>query len=361
MSSPIPSLVGDVRIRIFTAVPGYWPGIGTVASQYVAGPIPEAMLCLGACQAAGGDPKTAIGPAAAITIAALGLRILDDLCDQDRRKGITEKIGTFRAFNLASTYQSLAFRLLIGSEIPQKSQHQLLETFVDGYLSIAAGQDRDLSNQVKDLEGYWANAEMKTGTAFATAAEAGAIAAGAGTEIRSALRRFGYHVGLAIQIFNDLDGTWPAEYPGDLERGLVTLPLIYGLTCEHENQALLERYANEGLVSLHAAEIRQILDGIETRKFLVWSALQHRQQGLEALADAGDNEGTRYLTDFFNGFFADLDYLLEENGQEAYSLSAVGQILGRGTEEKPVTPYVETPEYTSESLGMRALLRRAGL
>jgi hypothetical protein len=56
--------------------------------------------------------------------------------------------------------------------------------------------------------------------------------------------------------------------------------------------------------------IRQILDRIDVRSFLVWAALQHREKALRALEPLPTGAGTAFLDDFLTGCFGNIDELL---------------------------------------------------
>ena len=91
---------------------------------------------------------------------------------------------------------------------------------------------------------YWKRIYEKTASLFCTAAESGAVLSGAPEDTVQALRTYGYNIGLAFQIVDDiLDFQGTEEEIGkpvgnDLLQGIVTLPSIL----------LMERYPDENPV-----------------------------------------------------------------------------------------------------------------
>jgi octaprenyl-diphosphate synthase len=98
-------------------------------------------------------------------------------------------------------------------------------------LQLTRAHDLDL-----DQATYLAIISAKTAELFAAAAEAGAVSAGASSERRRALRRFGQDLGLAFQLVDDaLDYSGTAESLGknpgdDFREGKATLPLLLAIT-----------------------------------------------------------------------------------------------------------------------------------
>ena len=91
---------------------------------------------------------------------------------------------------------------------------------------------------------YWKRIYEKTASLFCTAAESGAVLSGAPEETVQALRAYGYNLGLAFQIVDDIldfDGTeeeFGKPVGNDLLQGTLTLPTIL----------LMERYPDDNPV-----------------------------------------------------------------------------------------------------------------
>lgn len=121
-----------------------------------------------------------------------------------------------------------------------------------GIGGMAGGQALDLAAESisPDEQGITTLQAMKTGALLRFACEAGAIIAGASSDDRKRLRRFGEIIGLAFQIADDvLDVTSDAATMGkatgkDADRGKATLVARHGLEWAEER---LDQLASEAI------------------------------------------------------------------------------------------------------------------
>jgi geranylgeranyl pyrophosphate synthase len=116
-----------------------------------------------------------------------------------------------------------------------------LETIVNGELRQLFARHR--FDQAK--EDYYQRIYAKTASLFCAATEAGAILAAAPEPRAQRLRDYGYHLGMAFQIVDDiLDFTGSASSLGkpagsDLRQGTMTLPFFHYLQAHPNPEALL--------------------------------------------------------------------------------------------------------------------------
>lgn len=306
------SLYPEVRAVLDRSIPDLWPGLREVLGGLLEEPIPtEAALPLAACRAVGGDARDAVHVTAALLAFSAAMRLYDDVEDQDRPHSLWTKVGPARAFNFGSTAHVLSFDILANAPLPPQRRQSITQCFINGFYELAAGQDRDLAGVTENIEDYWFTIELKTGAAFALACACGALA---GTEDAASVegcRRFGQHVGLTLQIFNDMDSIWRPNGLTDVERGKVTLPILYALSYEHPAQAELRAYVREKQIAANAARIKALLDGTDVKNFLLWAALQEREHAIVALDCCSDNEGKEALTAYITGMFGDIEKLSE--------------------------------------------------
>jgi geranylgeranyl diphosphate synthase type II len=173
------------------------------------------ILCMAACEAAGGAPDTALIPGLAIEVLHTYTLVHDDLpcMDNDglRRGKPTAHVvfGEANALLAGDALLTLAFEWLarVAAPPPYPPGQLALE------LAQAAGSQGVIGGQVEDLaaEGQAPDAERvdyihrhKTGVLIRAAVRMGGIGAGASPETLAALTRYGDCAGLAFQIADDI-------------------------------------------------------------------------------------------------------------------------------------------------------------
>lgn len=194
-----------------------------------------------------GSPTAAARIGAALECLHSYSLIHDDLPamdDDDLRRG---KPTVHKAFDEATailagdSLLTYAFDIIGAPETDladdRKVQVMLALARAAGIGGMAGGQALDLAAEttVPDENGIVTLQAMKTGALLRFACEMGPVIAGASTEDRARLRRFGEIIGLAFQIADDvLDITSDAETMGkatgkDAGRGKATLVGLHGL------------------------------------------------------------------------------------------------------------------------------------
>jgi geranylgeranyl diphosphate synthase type I len=303
---PIQDLLSQVRAYVRQHLPPYWPQLAAAVHGIVDQPLgPLATLPLASCAAAGGDPAQAVPATAAWVAFNVAMRILDDVEDQDRSKALWTEIGMPRAVNFGVAAYMLGHELLAQALWSTDRYRAISRAFLRASLKIAAGQDFDLRDRPDTLDDYWKAIEAKN--AYPVACMAGALCATEDARTLATCERFGYHVGLALQILDDLEGVWHPLGRGDLASGKITLPVLYGLNVAHDRREELKKLVVGGHLARNATRAREILDGIGARDFLIWSALQERTRALEALADCPGRAGVTALTAFATVIFGRLE------------------------------------------------------
>ena len=332
--SPLIELLPLIRAGIASAArASHWADFEQQVERHLLLPRlpPHALLPLACARATRGDPRAAVPVAVACCYLLLALRWFDDAQDRDRRETLCNEIGGARATNMAAAALTVAWRVL--------AEHRSLlpavaETFGRHTVALARGQDRDLLFGVAStLDEYWTLMREKTGAALALAAGMGAWAGGAGSEPNaSACARFGTHAGVLIQILDDLDGAFLPDGKGDLRAGRVTLPVLYGLAVEHDARDELAEIVFCRLLRRHAGRVREILDSIDTREFLVWCAFEERRQALASItrphsAESGiDAELSRDLCAFADGLMIGWEALLEKGWRNSATERVSGEV-----------------------------------
>jgi geranylgeranyl diphosphate synthase type I len=180
------------------------------------------------CQAAGGDPDRTIGVAAAWVLLYTAAHILDDLEDGETTCGASSAINVATGL-IFTAIQSLAHSS--HSDVTDQVLVGMTQDFACTILRMCGGQHADLVETPGSLENCWKIAEAKSGACFALACRAGARLAGAQDEVVEHYSQFGHHLGMMLQVCDDLEGIWsPAGGRSDLMAGKRTLPVVYALS-----------------------------------------------------------------------------------------------------------------------------------
>lgn len=126
----------------------------------------------------------------------------------------------------------------------------VVQLFADTLRIICEGELRQLfsSRQWRQpKETYYPRIFAKTASLFAAATRSGAILGGASPEQEQALYDYGYHVGMAFQIVDDIldysgdETTLGKPVGSDLRQGIVTLPFYYFLQAQPDPEPIIAR------------------------------------------------------------------------------------------------------------------------
>ena len=224
------------------------------------------ILCLAACELAGGDSSQAMPTAVALEMIHTMSLIHDDLPamdDDDLRRGrpTNHKIyGEAVAILAGDALLTRAFEMvaLRTTDVPAD---RLLS--VVGELSLVAGAPGLVGGQVVDLESEGKEVDLetleyihlhKTGALLSACVITGALIGGAEEELIKALRIYARGIGLAFQIIDDiLDITASSEVLGktagkDLIADKTTYPKLLGL---EESRKRADALVNEAKNALN--------------------------------------------------------------------------------------------------------------
>jgi geranylgeranyl pyrophosphate synthase len=144
------------------------------------------------------------------------------------------------------------------------------------------------------VEAYFDMIGRKTAALIAGSIEAGALLASDDDEVVRRYRAFGWDLGMAFQLNDDLLGIWGDEQatgkePTDIARHKKTLPLLYAF--EHaapaERTRLTELAALPELSAAEVVEMRSILERAGADTYTRSQAHAHRDRALAELDAAG--------------------------------------------------------------------------
>jgi farnesyl diphosphate synthase len=193
----------------------------------------------------GAESPAVIDAAASLECVHAYSLVHDDLPamdDDDVRRGrptVHKAFDEATAILAGDALLTIAFDILAGIEAPAETRAALVVGLARaaGIGGMVGGQMLDLAEDtVWDEPRLREMQRMKTGALFACAAEAGAMLAGASSDDRDRLRRFGTHFGAAFQLADDLD-----DAAGDDAAGRPSLAALLGVGAA---RAMLAREAD---------------------------------------------------------------------------------------------------------------------
>ena len=171
-------------------------------------------LCLASCQALGGNVESAIPTAAAIELVFNFCEIHDDIqAGRISRKGrdsVWWKWGPAQAINAGDGMHALARLALLGlgqRGLGPDTVFEAVKVLDRASLAACEGRFIDLEAQERldmSSDSYMKMAQAKSGSLYSCAMEFGALAAEAGEPARLSFAHAGRHVGVAVQVADDM-------------------------------------------------------------------------------------------------------------------------------------------------------------
>ena len=214
-------------------------------------------------QALTDDYRTALPGAAAVELGHNFSLVHDDIEDGDlerrHRPTLWAIWGVPLAINAGDALFALSrlalYRLLEGEEkVSADRVLSLMRIYDETCLALCEGQFLDISFERRtdiSLEEYHEMIGKKTAALLGASAQAGAILATDDQETIDAFQRFGYDMGLAFQMADDVKGTfWSAQESGkdsagDVRKRKKTLPVVWAFenASDEDRDRLREIYA----------------------------------------------------------------------------------------------------------------------
>jgi geranylgeranyl diphosphate synthase, type I len=252
-----------------------------------------------------GDHAAALPGAAAVELGHNFSLVHDDIEDGDRERRHRPTLwalhGVAQAINAGDMLFSLsrvALHRLSDLGFSDAKVLRLMRLYDQTCVALCEGQYIDIatseSDEMMSVELYFDMIGRKTAALIAASVEAGALLASDDDDVIARYRAFGWELGIAFQLNDDLLGIWGAELatgkePTDIARHKKTLPLIYA--AEHagpeDRERLAELYARDNPSGEDVAEIIEILDRSGAHEFTRTEARRHRDEALAQLDAAG--------------------------------------------------------------------------
>ncbi len=258
---------------------------------------PRAALCLGVCEALGGDPAHAMPAAAAVELLHEFTRVHEDIQsgapEQGNRPSGWWIWGPAQAINVGDALHMVARLTLLHAE-GADPEHVLDSAMVmdAAALELFEGQQQDLSLQLQPAatrQAYLAMAARQTGALLGCAAQLGALAAGADREAQDACREAGRSLGVAIRLQDDITQLWNSTDAVPNPAVRKSFPVVLGIETAPVS---VKREIGTLLMSrthgpADAARLAELLDEAGARQGAVDAALASRTAFNEGLGRAG--------------------------------------------------------------------------
>lgn len=186
--------------------------------------------------------------------------------------------------------------------------HQILAKAMVSLVRGEIDQIHDLYQSDQSLRRYLHRIKRKTALLMAISCQLGAIVSGASESIIQAMYQYGYAVGMAFQMTDDvLDLTGDAKVLGkpagsDLLQGNVTLPVIYTLkNGTSEQKQMIQRYLDSRGMEEDLSEILHMVrhsGGIPYTLQLSKQYLDKALITLKKLPHSHERESLRFIAEF---------------------------------------------------------------
>ena len=195
-----------------------------------------------------------------------------------------------QAFSLAVRERNFAILDLLVDLTQMMVEGELMQADLIGRLDITEHQNHDLIHR-------------KTACLLSACSRLGALLADSGEETEERLRNYGWNLGMAFQLIDDVldfeatEAVLGKPVGNDLKEGKVTLPLILALkTCTPAERAQIETVVREGgYESVSLGRILEILDRYGTIGEVRQRAMRYCESALEGLATLPDSRYKRAL------------------------------------------------------------------
>ena len=246
------------------------------------------------CLAAGGDSGWADDLAAAWYLFYRAAYLMDSVQDKDEPDSWWFDLGPGYALSVASGLffsASLALNNLYEKDPVKKKAPLVIKDFYQGLLVMSSGQHLDLLYHEPTLAQFWNIASTKSGSFFSLACKCGARLASDDPHRLEGYHKYGYHLGVLIQVLDDLE-EWKLlrDYsePSNLHKLGQSLPVIYAMEVyppsmrEHLRQCL----RSSGHHQNDMDEVLQMINESGAVLYVETQIERHRAEALAGLSQA---------------------------------------------------------------------------
>ena len=252
---------------------------------------PWPLLPLIVCQAISGYYEHVLPAAAALQLLMAAGDVFDDIEDADSSESLSARYGSAVATNVATTLLILAERAIArlkGRGVEDHIAVCVMDAVNSFYTIACVGQHLDLSLRSEmavseDL--YLRVAGLKSASQVECACHIGALLSTANQELIDTFGKFGYNLGMAAQITNDIQGVTCGS---DIVKSKITLPIIYALTqAEEKTRNQLEiTFGRQSEPVPDSTQIRDLLLRCGAIHYTTIKMEFYKQLALDSLSEA---------------------------------------------------------------------------
>jgi geranylgeranyl diphosphate synthase, type I len=234
--------VGSSQSSLLTEMVQYHLGLRKAGER--PGKRLRANIALLTCEAFGRRYADALWAAVAVELVHNFSLVFDDVQDRDElrrgRASVWKVWGVGQAVNAGAALEALVTRAVIDL-LPARNADRTRPALVlltEAMLALCRGQVMDLQFEQRvdvSVDEYMEMVGLKTAALFECAARLGGLSAGVGDASLDRAGKFGYHLGVAFQVIDDILGVWGSTAQtgkpvgSDLKNGKKTLPTLVAL------------------------------------------------------------------------------------------------------------------------------------
>ena len=222
----------------------------------------------------------------------------DDIQDNsDKRRGrstVWANWGAPMAINVGDALFVIANQAILdlAEYYPAEVVVKAASILNNSCLDLTGGQFMDMSYEERNdlsIDDYWPMVGGKTSALLAACTQLGALLGNAGEAEQEAYRLFGWHLGLAFQVQDDILGIWGDESligkstASDLVEGKNSLPILYALG---KHGKFAERWAQGPITANEVKAVASLLEDEGGRIYAEEISKKETRKALEYLDKA---------------------------------------------------------------------------
>ncbi|MFJ1596165.1 polyprenyl synthetase family protein [Streptomyces sp. NPDC088261] len=277
------------------------------------GKLTRASLMTAVADGVGLRPEDIQSPAAAVELLHNATLLHDDIADTDElrrgRPAAWKVFGVSLAIHAGNALQALGLRIVVDDSGP--GHHPIAGSFAKAVALVHAGQARELTLRPGTGSGIAAYEQMvmeKASALLEFSLVAPALRAGRPENVLAALRDAARHLGIALQISNDVEDIWgdPAvtgkPIRGDIKRRNLTFPVLAALASDGPAGGRLNLLWNaEGTTPAHLQALADLIEEAGGRHTAEGLSGRHLDSAVQALGRAAlTPAATTELTTLFD-------------------------------------------------------------